>query len=271
MAQPTMTLQPPARVRRRRRYGLWQTFLGIVLILFVVLAVGDRVAAAAAAGELESRVATELAARNVSYASLDVTVGGVPFLTQVAQGRYDSLAIDMTEVRLVAEGRDAVLPELHVVATDVAVDTIALARGDASATAAEVTGSAVIAYPTLSALIDLSDYYLVNLRFEERGGALWAGADVSALGFEFPIEALAEITVRDGQQFEVRLRDLAAIGRSVPDSALPLLDLIANEVLVATVPPLPFRISIDDVTIARDGLEVSATGRDVSLVGPVDR
>lgn len=271
MAQPTTTFRPPVRVRRRRGYGLWQTFLGIALILLVLLAVGDRVAAAAAAGELRSRVAAELATRNVSYASLDVTVGGVPFLTQVAQGRYESLAIDMTEVRLEAEGRHAILPELHVVATDVAVDTLALARGDASATAAEVTGSAVIAYETLSALIDLSEYHLVNLRFEERGGALWAGADVTALGLELPVEALAEIAVRDGQRIEVRLRDLGAVGRSVPDSALPLLDLIANEALVATVPPLPFRISIDDFQIGSDGLEVSATGREVSLVGPVDR
>jgi hypothetical protein len=210
-------------------------------------------------------VADELATRNVSYASLDVTVGGMPFLTQVVQGRYESLAIDMTTVHLSADGREATLPKLHVVATGVAVDTLDLARGDASATADQVTGTAVISYESLGSLIDLSEYHLVNIAFRERDGALWATADVSALGLELPIEAAADVSVHGGQRIEIRLRDAAAVGVSVPDAALPLLDMAMNAVLVATVPPLPFAITIDDFEIAPEGLGVTVTGRAVTL------
>lgn len=269
MAQPAPAWpEPAARRSRRRRYGLWQPIVGLLLIVFVVLAVADRVAAAVAEGELKSRVAAELAAHNVGYSSLDVTVGGLPFLTQVVRERYDSLAIDMADVNVQADGREATLPELHIVATGVEVDTVELAQGHAAATAEQVTGTAVISYATLSSLTDLGAYHLVGLVFEERDGALSARANVTALGVELPIEAAAEITVRDGTRIEVRLRDAAAVGVSVPDAALPLLDMLANAVLVATVPPLPFGITIDGFEVAPDGLAVTAVGRAVTLARP---
>jgi hypothetical protein len=265
MAQPPVQPWLATPPRRRRRFGLWQSVLGLVLILFVVLAVGDRIAAAVAAGQLRSRVATELAAHDVSYATLDVSIGGVPFLTQVAEGRYKSIAIDMTAVHVSASGRQATLPRLHVDAQGVEVDTVELARGHASATAEEVTGSGVIAYDALSGLIDLSQYHLTGLAFEDRAGALYARADVNALGMQVPIEAAADVSVRDGDRIEVRLRNAQAVGVSVPETALPLLDMVANAVLVANVPSLPFSITIDDIQATPDGLGITATGHQVEL------
>jgi hypothetical protein len=267
VAQPYYQQQPrpAARPRRRRRHGVWQLVVGLTLILLVVLAVVDRVAAAIAASELRSRVAAELAAHDVGYSSLDVTVGGIPFLTQVVQGRYDSLSINLTQLHLTEDGREATLPRLDVTATGVAVDTLALARGDTSATADQVTGSALVSYETLSSLVDLSQYHLADLTFSDRDGALWARGDVSALGVSLPVEAEAEISVRNGQ-FEVRLRGLKAVGASVPNVALPMLDSIANAVIVATVPALPFGITVNDFQVAPGGLAITATGHKVTLV-----
>jgi hypothetical protein len=37
---------------------------------------------------------------------------------------------------------------------------------------------------------------------------------------------------------------------------------------VATVPPLPFAITIDDVETGQEGLAVTVTGREVTLARP---
>ena len=96
-----VSLYPAERVRRRRG-GLGILFT-IVLVLLAIAVVADRVAAQAAERELRSKVVQELASRNIGYNSLDVNVGGVPFLTQVAAGRYDEITIDLTDVTLPPE------------------------------------------------------------------------------------------------------------------------------------------------------------------------
>jgi hypothetical protein len=253
------------RAKRKAR-GRWKPLLVVALILLVLAVIADRAGSAFAAREMQSRVAGELDARNVSYGSLDVTVGGMPFLTQVAQGRLDSISIDLTQVRLTAEDRQATLPALHVVATGVLVDPVELAQGRTSATAEEVTGTAVVSYDTLSGLINLEEYHLTDIRFREENGALRAAADVSAFGVEAPIEAAVEVTLAEGQ-IQLRLRDAVIVGRDVPDFALSAIDMIVNAVIVAFLPPLPFGITLHELTIRPDGLAVSATGRDIVLAG----
>jgi hypothetical protein len=239
--------------------------LGVVLFVAVLVAVADRVASAVAADQLRSRVAEELQARQVGYASLDVTVGGVPFLTQVAQGRYESIAIDMADVRLHSEGLEANLPALNVVASGVQADAVALALGDATVTADHVVGSAVVSYAGLSGLVDLSDYYLTDVAFEERGGVLYASAVVSVAGMDLPIEAGADVSLQDGQ-IQLAFRDANAVGMELPDAALSALDALVNAVIVAAMPPLPFGITLDALEVTHDGLAITATGRGVTLV-----
>lgn len=261
MAQPSVR-QPP-----RRRPGRWQAVLGIVLIAAVILVVADRAASAVAADQLRSQVAQELQARQVGYASLDVSVSGVPFLTQVAQGRYESIAIDMTEVRLRSEGIEATLPVLRVVATGVHADAMAVARGDASVTAEQVVGHAVVSYAGLSGLVDLQDYYVTDVAFQEREGALHASATISVAGLSLPIDVVADVSVQD-DQIRLQFRDAAAVGMEIPEVALGALDALVNTVIVAAMPPLPFGITLDALEVTPNGLAVSATGREVTLAQP---
>ncbi|HEY7225669.1 MAG TPA: DUF2993 domain-containing protein [Micromonosporaceae bacterium] len=265
MAVPQRIPQP--RRTSRRRPGLWQPLLGIVLVLAVLLAVGDRVASALAARELRNRIATELAAHDVGYSSLDVTIAGVPFLTQLARGRYESIHITMADVQLSAEGHQVALPALTAVANGVSIDAVELAQGHESATADTVTGSAVVSYPTLAELLDLSQYHVVDLGFQDRDGALWATAHISLAGLDLPIEASAAVTV-DGGRIELRLRDARAVGVPMPAVGLPALDQLMNAAIVATIPRLPFGIGLDALTVTPGGLAVSASGRAVTLVAP---
>lgn len=254
-----------APVRRRRRGGL-TALLAIVVVLAVILVVADRVAAQAAERELAAQVTQELAARDVSYSSLDVGIGGMPFLTQVARGRYDEIAIDMAQVQLPAgDARAATLPNLHVVATGVDADARELAEGTAKVVASQVTGTAVVSYQTLQDLIDLSQYRLSNVIFGEENGALRVEGTATVAGISLPLVAVADVTVVDGV-ISVRLRDAKAVGVEVPQVAKNYLDDLVNQNLTARLPALPFGLTLDRLTVAADGLAITATGHDVPLV-----
>jgi hypothetical protein len=258
-----------APVRRRRRGGL-TALLAVVLVLVVLAVVADRFAARAAENELHDQLAQELVAREVSYSSLDVGVGGVPFLTQVAAGRYEKITIDMTAVRLPAgDGKAATLPSLHVVGTGVnaaAADLVnAAGGGTAKVTADQVTGTAVVSYPTLQELADVARYQLSNLTFGEQGGALKARATATVAGFSLPLAATADVTVVDGV-IQVHLRDATAVGVEVPQFAKDYLDGLVNSTITASLPALPFGLTLDRLSVAPDGLAITATGRDVPLV-----
>lgn len=257
----------PGTARRpRRRGGLWLPLVAIVLVIAGIAVVADRAAAKAASEELKSRIAAELVSREVTYATLDVAVGGTPFLTQVADGRYESIKIDMTEVRIPAGAdRSADVPELHVVATGVNADTAELVQGTASVVADEVRGTAVISYDTLSRLLDLSAYRMSTVTFSENDGAVKATATANIAGLNLPIEAVAAVSVVDGV-IQVRFRDARAIGVPLPSMAKGFLDDLVSDTLVASMPTLPFGLTLGGITAAGEGLAVTVTGREVILV-----
>jgi hypothetical protein len=249
-----------------RRRALWQPVLGIVLLMGALLVLTDRVAAKVAADQLGSRVGTELVARGVSYSSLDVQVGGLPFLTQVAQGRYSSIGITMTGVQVPIDGgHKASLPSMHVVATGVRADTATLVRSGVSAVDADhVTGTAVISYDTLAGLVDQQRYHLSQLTFSERDGGLWATATVTVSGVSVPVQAATSVVLA-GTVIQIRLRDASVVGVQLPGSVLSMVDQVANAVIEANMPPLPFNLALHDVTVAPAGLSVTINGDNVPL------
>jgi LmeA-like phospholipid-binding len=265
-SKETGVAEPITHRRPRRTRGLLLPVVGIILVVAAIAVVADRVAAKAASDQLKSRIAAELVSRQVSYSSLDVTVGGTPFLTQVAEGHYDSITINLIEVRLPAGGdREASLPALHVVATGVNADTGDLIQGTATVVADQVTGTAVVAYDTLRGLIDLSDYGLSDVTFTETDGTLKANASANLAGLNLPIEAVAAVSVADGQ-IRVQLQDARAVGVNVPQVAKSFIDNLVNNTLVAKLPALPFGLTLDRLLVAPDGLAITATGFDVPIV-----
>jgi hypothetical protein len=255
---------PRGRVRRHR--GGWVTLLAILLVLGAILVVADRAAARAASRELQDQVAQELVSHDVSYSTLDVTIGGVPFLTQVAEGRYDEITIDVTDVRLPPDAaQGATLSSLHVVATQVNADAAELVQGTAKVTADQVTGTAVVSYQTLTNLLDLSNYSLSDVTFTEDRGGLRAEAKATVAGLTVPISAVADVTVVDGA-IQVRLRDAAAVGIEVPQVAKNYLADLVNRSITARLPQLPFGLVLNSLTPTANGLAIAATGHEVPLV-----
>ncbi len=199
-------------VSHRRRRGFWLPLVVILLVLVAIAVVVDRVAAKAASNELKSQIGAELVSRDVTYESLDVEVGGMPFLTQVAEGRYDANH-DRHDRGPAAAGSDraATLPELHVVASGVNADTSELIEGTAPVVADEVSGTAVVSYDTLTGLLDLSAYQLSEVTFDDEDGALKASGDRERGRAQLPIQALADVSAVNGE-IQVRLQDARAVG-----------------------------------------------------------
>jgi len=254
------------RSRPRRPRGGLGFLAAIVLVVGAIAVVADRVAAEFASQELRAQVVAEMSQRGVEYQTIDVSVGGFPFLTQVARGNYEEITIDMSEVRLPAGGgRGATLPELGVVARGVDANPAELVEGTAKIVAEQVTGTAVVSFTTLESLLDYSRFRLSEVRFSESAGALQATGTASIAGVRVPVSAVADISVVDGQ-FEVRLRDAKAVGVQSPQIAKNYLDGLVERSVSARLPQLPFSLTLDSVTVVPEGLSINATGRNVPLV-----
>ena len=256
-----------AQVRpRRRRRGFLTYFLGLILVLGAIAVVADRVAASYASKELRSRVVAELNQMDVKYDALDVSIGGFPFLTQVARGNYDKITIDMGGVRLPEQaGRNATLKSLNVVASGVDADTQQVIEGNAKVNARQVSGTAVVTFSTLESLVDYSQYRLSEVKYSESGGGLHATGKANLGAVEVPISATADVSVVKGQ-FQVKLRDLKAVNMPAPTVVTDYLSNLAQQSVTAQLPKLPFGLTLDQVTVSPDGLAVSATGQDVPLL-----
>jgi len=257
----TRTYARPGRLGRRRR-GL-PLLAAVLLAIGAVLVVGDRVAAKVAADEIETRVVAELSSRGVTADRTDVGVEGFPFLTQVAEGKYDKITVDMTTVRL----RGATLPQLNVVADDVTADTRQLIDGTAKVVAERVRGTGTIDFGSLATIVDYERFGLTGVTFANagNGGLRVRGKAQLAGGIQVPLAATANLTAVNGG-LRVRVRDVDFEAARLPAAAKGALDALVRRLsLDVPLPDLPFDLSLDRVVVEESGLSISATARNVSL------
>ena len=102
-----------ARPRRRGRKLLIGLFV-LLLLLAGLLVVADRVAVGVAERMIADRVRQEITKQGAQSAEPDVEVGGTPFLTQVLDGRYQRITINLRDVQAPVEGDAVRLPVLDV-------------------------------------------------------------------------------------------------------------------------------------------------------------
>jgi phage-related holin len=263
VSEPTVQ---PSTVRRRRLTVFGPVSLLVILLLLVAIAVvGDRVAEKVAAEQLRTRLVAAVDDHGIGYQSIDVEIGGFPFLTQVAAGRYDAITIDMTQVQLpTANGRAATLPNLHAVASGVNANTRDVVQGDANVVADRVNGTALVSFQTLQNVVDYSNYSLSNVAFSESGGAVHVTATANVAGQQIPLTATATINVVNGQ-LQVAFKDATAVGVPAPGLIRDYLDKLTAAQLAAHLPALPFGLKLTQVDVADNGLEVSAAGAKVPL------
>jgi hypothetical protein len=249
--------------RPRRRWGrrLLITLIVLLIIIGGILLVVDRFGASYAEREISDRVAQQVANQDARSAKPDVTVKGVPFLTQVLAGKYQEIQIELADFAGPAgNGKTIKMPLLDIRAKDVRapLDTLRSRQGDIIATT--VTGEGTIDYATLETLVDRE-----GVKLGEKDGKLAVTAPVTILDQRVTVNGTANLTVRD-DVVSVRFDQVTAA--SLPNVPLVqnLLNNYARQIsLDVKLPALPLKLAVQKVQPTADGLVVTAGADEVQL------
>ncbi|MDG4822544.1 DUF2993 domain-containing protein [Asanoa sp. WMMD1127] len=250
------------RPRKRRGRRALITLLVLLIVLAGVLVAADRVAANFAEKKIAEQVSQEVAAQNVQSAPPEVSVGGFPFLTQVLRGNYEEITIVMRDVKGDVNGDAVNLPQLNVVAHDVAASIDTLRSGQGDVTAKTVDGTGTITYDSVTALINRE-----GLKLSEREGKLVATAPIVVPGInqQFTVTGSADLSVQ-GRRIQIKFADATAEGLpAVPLAQQVVSNFIRQISINVDVPALPFNMELKQVDAKPDGLAVTATAKDVPL------
>ncbi|MEU7296494.1 LmeA family phospholipid-binding protein [Streptomyces exfoliatus] len=225
--------------------------LRILLIVAVVLGgvlVGiDRLAVAYAESEASGRV--KLSAARTE--SIEVDIKGFPFLTQVADQRFDEIDVKATGVSATAGSKRIRVDELTMALRDVTV------TGDwAGAKAGSASGTALISYADLTAASDreATVAYGGNGKVKVTGG-------VTVMGRTLTRTVLSTVTVVNGDTIKVRADE-------VPGEGIPGIEEMVRERTDFERPiGVIAGMKVEKVEPRPEGLAVTVSGRDIVLAG----
>jgi len=227
--------------------------MGVGLVVLAALLVGaDRLGAALAGRAVASRVQVALG----SAERPDVAIGGFPFLTQAAAGRFeqvrvravgvpvrDGMRLDSVDLRLTGARRD----------------------GDDSVVAERVEGRAVISWSALAAAAGVPE---VAFSAGRTAHEVTVSRRIEVRGISVELSGRAELSA-SGSDLRVRATSgalsAAGLGAELP---APETDLLSFTV---SIEGLPGGVQMDDVLAQRQGLVASISGTDVRLDGNAAR
>ena len=247
--------------RRRRGGRVLGGFIVLLIVIVAVLAVLDRVGASYAESMISDRVAQQVAKQKATSDKPDVTVEGIPFLTQVVTGQYQEIKIELRNFAGPAgNGKTVKMPLLDIRAKDVDAPLSALRSGRGDVVAKTVTGTGTVDYATLAQLSGQP-----GVRLGEKDGKLAVTAPVTILNQQVTVNGIADVTVKDNV-VSLRFDKVTAAG-------LPQLPLVANlltnyakQISVdVRIPPLPLKLVVRDVQPTAAGLVVTAAADHVQF------
>jgi hypothetical protein len=249
--------------RPRRRWGrrLLGTLIVLLIIVGLVLVVADRLGASYAARVISDRVAQQVANQHASSDKPDVTIEGVPFLTQVLAGRYQEIRIELKNFAGPAgNGKTIKMPLLDIRAKDVRapLETLRTQRGDIVATA--VTGAGTVDYATLADLVGKD-----GVKLGAKDGKLAVTAPVTVLNQTVTVNGTADLTVKNNV-VSLRFEQVTAPGLPQVPLVQNLLNNYAKQISIdLRIPALPLKLAVQKVQPTAAGLVVTATANEVPL------
>jgi hypothetical protein len=222
----------------------------VLVVLAALLVAADRVGVVVA----QNRLASEIEQQLDLDRKPDVSIRGIPFLTQAISGKYKDIRVqlpdvDAGDVQNVAI--DARLQGTHVSLSDALggkVDKIPVDR---------ISGTLLIPYDQLAKASGIS-----GLTITRQGDSLRLTGSVQVLGRPIKAEAVGRVEVNDGQ-IAINAEEAKVAGIPVPQAVLDE----AARLLSFRVQPrnLPLNLRITAVRLADSGLLVDAVSDDVVL------
>jgi hypothetical protein len=261
----TSTQQP----RRRRRGGrAWIVLLSLLGVLLILAVVADRAAAYVASRTIANQAQQQLTAQHVRTSEKPtVSVEGFPFLTQVAQGRYQKVVIHSKHLTS-SDYPGVVLDQLDVTATGINASTGALLHGTGRITADHITGTTSLSWDSVTRLM-VANAGTSKLRgvtvSSVSDGEIQLRAPVNLLGTPATVVATGKLVV-SGASVKVRITKIDAEGGSVPPGLRALLNTLRSAFAVTVkIPPLPYHLQIREMHPTPQGIAVTAYADNVPL------
>ncbi|GIF06011.1 LmeA family phospholipid-binding protein [Actinoplanes siamensis] len=247
--------------RRRRGRGLLIFVVILLLLLLGGAFVADRWGKGFAEGVIADKVAEQVRAQRATSDTPEVTIEGFPFVTQVLDGRYQEIHIQVPNLTAPIENdRKIALPVLDIHAKDVRASLDTLRSGAGDVVVGAVTANGTIDYPQLVALLGQK-----GVQLSEKDGKLIGAVRVTALGQQVDLSGTAKLTVVENA-IQVRFADVKAT--NLPD--LPLIQNIVDAqarrmALDIPAPKLPMQLKVQSVTATPAGLNVTFGADEVNL------
>ena len=244
---------------------IWIVLLILVVVLGGLFVAFDRIAAYAAERTIASQTKKELVARDITSPSdPTVAVGGFPFLTQVARGRYDKITIHVDH----PTSQGVTLDALDITAKGVNASTDALMNGTGQITADDVSGTTSLGWDAVNKLMKTSGFGGSGATASALpDGRVRVKVPVSVAGISTTIVATGDLSVGQGA-VHLKINEVSTEGGSLPSVLSNLVGSIKQSLSVdIKIPQLPYNLVIRDVKASEHGLAVSATAANVPLSG----
>ncbi|WP_018638417.1 LmeA family phospholipid-binding protein [Parafrankia elaeagni] len=255
----------PIAPKRRRWWRRRRTFVIGAVVLLMVSVAGDRFAVLAAesqmAPQIEASLTESLACDAIPATVSDVSIGGFPFLTQIAFGTFKHIGVTIQGISTPGPRISSV--EAHLKGLHLPVQKIIAGRvGEIPVDDVEATVR--LDYDDVNTfLADQPGKIQINPVDGGREVEVSGRADIPLLGAQ-EIGGVTTFEVRDNEvtliPSEVSLRGALDLDVPVPGGVGRLLPSIP-----IPVGDLPFDLTVVEATTDASGLSLTATAKDVNL------
>ena len=242
---------------------VWIALVVVLIVVAGLFVATDRIAAFAAERTIADQAKKELAARNITSPSdPTVGVGGFPFLTQVARGKYDKITIHVDQ----PTSQGVTLDALDVTARGVNASTSALINGTGTITADDVTGSTSLGWASVNKLMNTSGFGGAGATASALpDGQVQVKVPVSVAGISTTIVATGNLSVGQGT-VHLKINKVSTEGGTLPSVLAGLVGSIKQSLSVdIKIPQLPYNLQVRDVKASLSGLAVTAVAVNVPI------
>ncbi|MEU0519894.1 DUF2993 domain-containing protein [Streptosporangium sp. NPDC006007] len=219
-----------------------------LVLLLVLIAILDRVAVTGAQRE----IATRAAAKYDLDPAPEVTILGIPFLTQAIGGRYDEVRVAAGPMSLAGVHMSKVDFTLYGVTAP--LEDLVLRADRVDMRAERVAGTVIVPLETLNRRAPRGIKISVN------GDALAVTGEISVLGQKVPVKADMKIEMTGG---EVRF----VPGRITLGGGIPVPQPERFITYRIPIKNLPFNLKVTDVKAVPQGIRIAGEAADVPLRG----
>ncbi|NUS72174.1 MAG: DUF2993 domain-containing protein [Corynebacteriales bacterium] len=250
--QPAAT--PPQSASRPRRRRWWIALGVAVVVMCGCCSFGDRLAANIAEDQLVPVVEDAAAEHELEASETHVELKGFPFLTQVAQREFDGADIKMKNATL----QQVPLENVNITLSGVTVPSDLLTGADPhDVTVERVDGVVRIDPKVLAARLPVPD-----LELRTTNGKLFAQARLEIRGFTGVVEGEVSLRV-DNEMIVPNVSQLTSQGGPAPEVATEYINTELERGYA--LPELPFGLSLTEVAIRGDLIEIRGEGGDTTL------